>query len=186
MSRIGNAPVNIPDGVTVSMTDADVVVRGVKGEVRVPIPNGISMKRTDNQLSVARAQNDGAARALHGFIRAELSNAIIGVSHGWSRTLELVGVGYRATANGAAITLTVGFSHPVVITPPEGISFSVTESKIVIWGIHKQLVGQVAAKIRAVKKPEPYKGKGIKYEGEKIRKKAGKSAKAIGASGGVK
>lgn len=186
MSRIGNAPVLLPDGVTVSITDADVVVRGEKGELHVPIPNGISVKHIDNQLTIARAHNDGAARALHGFSRAELSNAVIGVRQGWSRTLELVGVGYRATANGAAISLTIGFSHPVVITPPKGISFSVMEGKIVISGINKQLVGQVAAKIREMKKPEPYKGKGIKYEGEIIRKKAGKSAKAIGATGAAK
>lgn len=186
MSRIGNAPVHIPDGVTVTITDADVVVQGEKGQLHVSIQSGISVKRTANQLVVARDHNDGNARALHGFIRSELSNAIIGVSQGWSKTLELVGVGYRAIANGASITLTIGFSHPVIVTPPEGISLSVTEGKIVIEGINKQLVGQVAAKIREMKKPEPYKGKGIKYEGEIIRKKAGKSAKAIGATGGVK
>lgn len=186
MSRIGNASITIPDGVTVSITDADVMVQGSKGQLRVSIQSGISVKRTANQLVVARDHNDGSARALHGFIRSELSNAIIGVSEGWNKTLELVGVGYRATANGASIALTVGFSHPVVVAPPQGISLSVTEGKIVISGIDKQLVGQVAAKIRELRKPEPYKGKGIKYEGEKIRKKAGKSAKAIGATTGAK
>lgn len=186
MSRIGNASVSIPDGVTVTITDSDVVIQGGKGQLRVSIQSGISVKRTANQLVVTRDHHNGSARALHGFIRSELQNAITGVSQGWSKTLELVGVGYRATANGTSIVLTIGFSHPVIVTPPEGISFLVTEGKIAISGIDKQLVGQVAAKIREMKKPEPYKGKGITYEGEIIRKKAGKSAKAIGATGGTK
>ncbi|OGG11859.1 50S ribosomal protein L6 [Candidatus Gottesmanbacteria bacterium RBG_13_45_10] len=186
MSRIGNAPVVVPKEVTISVDDGGVGVKGPKGEQRVMIPSGITVKAEGTNLVISRAHDDKPSRALHGFIRAELANATEGVLKGWTKTLELSGVGYRAAMSGANLVLTIGFSHPVTVVPPEGITFTVNEGKIVISGINKQIVGQSAAKIRSIKKPEPYKGKGIKYEGEYIRKKAGKSAKTVGGAPGVK
>ena len=189
MSRIGNLPITIPEGVSVKKDQNTVHIQGAKGEEIVLVPHGISLAITGQKMEVARVKdNDPHVRALHGFARAELQNAISGVSKGWAKTLELSGVGYRATLEGATLVLTVGFSHPVKIAPPTGITFAVEEGKIITSGTNKQLVGQTAASIREIKKPEPYKGKGIKYLGEKIRKKAGKAAKAIGGApaGGVK
>jgi large subunit ribosomal protein L6 len=140
----------------------------------------------DGKIEVKRSGNDKPTKALHGYVRANLDNLITGVTKGWTRVLELSGVGYRAAVTGANLTLNLGFSHPVTVVPPEGIQFSAAEGKIVVSGRDKQLVGQVAAKIREIKKPEPYKGKGIKYQGEHIRKKAGKAAKAIGGAPGAK
>lgn len=160
------------------------LVTGPKGELRIDIPPGITVSQENMHLTIARKGNDKPMRALHGFVRSELKNAVIGVTAGWSKTLELSGVGFRATNNGENLVLTVGFSHPVTIVPPKGITLNVVEGKIVVSGVSRQMVGQVAAKIRAVKKPEPYKGKGIKYQGERIRKKAGKAAKAIGGAPG--
>lgn len=185
MSRIGNAPIIIPKDVTVMVAAHEVNVSGAKGQLKVGIPDGITVSQEGDVLTVSRKNNDKPKRALHGYVRANLSNAVDGVSKGWTKTLELSGVGYRANLSGANLVLSVGFSHQVTIIPPKGIAFAVNEGKIVISGVDKQEVGQTAAKIRAVKEPEPYKGKGIKYEGEHIRKKAGK-AKAVGGAPGAK
>ena len=182
MSRIGNAVISIEKGVTVTSEKGSITVHGPKGQLAVLVPDGIEVEIADNTLRLVRKTADAA---LHGFARAVIANAITGVTHGWSRTLELSGVGYRAAMNGANLTLSVGFSHPVVITPVAGITFSVGDGNIVVSGVDKQSVGQTAASIRAIKKPEPYKGKGIKYLGEHIRKKAGKSAKAVGGTAGA-
>ncbi len=188
MSRIGNALIKIPSDVSVSTEGNQVVIKGPKGTVTRQLPEGISVTNQQEGLVVARSHEDKKTKALHGFVRATLANTISGVTQGWSKTLELSGVGYRAALSGPNLVLTIGFSHPVNIEPPEGINFQIVDGKIVVSGISKHLVGQVAADIRAWKKPEPYKGKGIKYAGEHIRKKAGKAAKAIGggAPGGAK
>lgn len=187
MSRIGNAVVSIPKDVTLTLSDVSVMVKGPKGEIMVSaFPSDITVAYDNDQVKVGRLHEDGHTRALHGLLRAQLSNAVVGVTTGWTRILELSGVGYRATMKGTSLELTVGFSHPVVFTPPDGITFSISEGKIIVSGIDKQRVGEIAAKIREIKKPEPYKGKGIKYQGEYIRKKAGKSAKAVGGAPGAK
>jgi large subunit ribosomal protein L6 len=187
MSRIGNQPIQIPQGATLEVSGGEVICRGPKGELRVRLPEHIGVKQEGAAVMVEAQTQDRRTRANHGAIRAELKNCLTGVTAGWSRTLELSGVGYRAALNGANLTMNIGFSHPVVVAPPAGVTFSVAEGKIIVSGADKHAVGQVAANIRAVKKPEPYKGKGIKYEGEHIRKKAGKAAKAIGgAPGGAK
>jgi large subunit ribosomal protein L6 len=149
------------------------MVKGPKGDLSVPLPDGIGLKQEGGNI-ILGAQ-DGSSAALHGLARATIANAVSGVSIGWSKSLELVGVGFRANLVGANLQLSVGFSHPVVITPPPGITFAVVEGKIVVSGVDRHLVGQTAANIRAVKKPEPYKGKGIRYEGEQVRRKAGKT-----------
>lgn len=182
MSRIGKTPVLVPAGVTVNVTGSDVAVKGPKGELHFPMDSHVSFETKDQIITVVNSGKGSKADALHGFFRAQLSNYIDGVSKGWTKSLELSGVGYRATVTGVNLVLTVGFSHPVTIVPPPGITFAVVEGKIVVSGIDKQLVGQMAAIIREVKKPEPYKGKGIKYVGEHIRKKAGKAAKAVGGA----
>jgi large subunit ribosomal protein L6 len=186
MSRIGNAIITVPKDVTITKGGNSVVVKGLKGELSLAIPSGLSVDVTGAEIHVVCKNNDKSKRALHGYFRATLANAIAGVGAGWTKTLELSGVGYRASLSGANLVLTIGFSHPVTIVPPQGITFSVNEGKILISGIDRQAVGQIAASIREIKKPEPYKGKGIKYEGEHIRKKAGK-AKAVGTTtGGAK
>ncbi len=183
MSRIGNQSIEIPSGVSVSVTERAIVIKGPKGELSMVPPPAITVSQEGNTVTVKR---EGDAGALHGLVRATLANAIVGVSSGWSKTLELVGVGYRAALTGSDLTLTVGFSHPVVISPPAGIVFTIVEGKVVVTGVDRHSVGQIAANVRAVKPPEPYKGKGIKYSGEYIRKKAGKSAKAVGGAPGAK
>ncbi len=182
MSRIGKTPIEIPLGVTIIKDGSELVVKGPKGELRSPLPDGIDMTIDGSVCAIICTRTDTKHLALHGFTRATLFNLIKGVTVGWTRTLELAGVGFRASITNMNLVLTVGFSHEITIVPPAGITFAVTEGKIVVSGIDKQLVGQVAANIRNVKKPEPYKGKGIKYLGEHIRKKAGKSAKAIGGA----
>jgi len=187
MSRIGNAPVVIADGVTAEVRPGEVVVRGPKGELTVTVPHGITVKQEEKNLLVTRKRNDTKIRAMHGTIAALLSNAVAGVTKGWEKKLELHGVGYRAMVQGSALQLTVGFSHPVTITPPVGITFTVADGgKITVSGIDKHMVGQTAASVRDVRPPEPYKGKGIRYAGEHIRKKAGKSAKGVGGAPGAK
>ncbi len=183
MSRIGKTPIELPQGVTVTKDGSVFVVKGPKGELRGPVPEGIDVIVKETVCTISCAKTDTKHRALHGLIRAMLFNMVKGVTDGWTKTLELSGVGFRAAVTNTNVVLNVGFSHEITITPPPGISFSVQEGKIIVSGIDKQLVGQVAANIRNVKKPEPYKGKGIKYQGEYIRKKAGKSAKAIGGAG---
>ncbi len=185
MSRIGNAIIIVPKEATVTAEGGSVVVKGPKGELRMKVPSRIHVHVADGNIEVKRTGNDKPTRALHGYVRANLDNLVTGVTKGWTRVLELSGVGYRAAVTGANLTLNLGFSHPVTVTPPPGIQFAATEGKIVVSGSDKQLVGEVAASIRAIKKPEPYKGKGIKYEGEHIRKKAGKAAKAIGGAPGA-
>lgn len=184
MSRIGNAPITIPEGTTVTINNGRVIAKGVKGEHALEIPSGLTIKQEANVLFVELKRADLSLRAIHGTTRALLANAVYGVTHTWTKVLELSGVGYRATMNGESVVLNVGFSHPVHITPPIGIQFEVKEGTIIVSGVDKFLVGLVASKIREVKKPEPYKGKGIRYKGEYIRKKVGK-AKAVGAGGGA-
>jgi large subunit ribosomal protein L6 len=186
MSRIGNAIIIVPKEVTVTQVASEMVVKGPKGELRMPLPAGVTVVLTDGQIQVKRDHNDGKKRAIHGYVRAQLSNLVTGVTKGWTKTLELSGVGFRATLTGVNLVLNLGFSHAVTFEPPAGIQFAAAEGKIVVSGSDKQLVGQVAAKIREIKKPEPYKGKGIKYQGEHIRKKAGKAAKAVGGAPGAK
>ncbi len=180
MSRIGNAPIQIPTTVTVAVTSSEVKVQGPKGNTVLPLPYGVSVSVDNQTIHVKRNGESRSMKALHGVIRAELANDIYGVTEGWKKTLELSGVGYRASLAGANLVLSVGFSHQITIEPPTGIQFAIVDGKIVVSGIDKQVVGQVAANVHAVKEPEPYKGKGIKYQGERIRKKAGKSAKAVG------
>lgn len=186
MSRIGNTPVEIPKDVTVTVSADAVVVKGAKGELTIHIPHGISIKQEGTTLLATRHRNDSKVKALHGTVIALLVNAVNGVTKGWDKKLELQGVGYRAALQGADLALNVGFSHQVTIKPPVGITFQVTDGKISVTGVDKYLVGQVAASIRGVKPPEPYKGKGIRYVGEYVRKKAGKSAKAVGGAPGAK
>lgn len=169
-----------------NVSGSSVTVIGPKGERVLTIPVGLAVSISGNQVTVARLNEERDTRALHGYFRAELQNTVVGATTLWTKTLELSGVGYRATMNGQDVVLTVGFSHPVTISPPPGITLSVTEGKITVSGSDKHAVGQVAASVRAVKKPEPYKGKGIKYVGEYIRRKAGKSAKAVGGAPGAK
>lgn len=178
-------PVSIPDGASVSLESEMAIIKGPKGQRSIPVPDGLSVSVQGKLIVVARDRDDRQTRALHGTIRSELYNAVVGVTALWRKELELVGVGYRAAMSGANLVLTVGFSHPVIITPPPDITLSVVEGNVVVSGVDKQLVGEVAAKIRAVKKPEPYKGKGIKYVGERIRRKPGKSAKAVGGAPGA-
>jgi large subunit ribosomal protein L6 len=177
MSRIGRAPIPIPDGVTVDITGQKVTVTGPKGELRHTVVEPIRVSQEDGTLVVARPTDRGPHRALHGLSRSLVANMVQGVSAGFERRLEIVGVGYRAQVRGAALELAVGYSHPVTIDPPEGIAFEVpAPTQVVVRGIDKQAVGQIAAQIRAVRPPEPYKGKGIRYAGETVRRKVGKRA----------
>lgn len=180
MSRIGKQPILIPEGVTLKIEGEKIVVSGSKGEVILTIPPGVEVKVNDKEVS---CQVKTGPASLWGLSRTLINNAIIGVSQGWTKTLELVGVGFRASVEGDELVLTVGFSHPVRFKAPPGVSFVVSENKIQVTGCDKQLVGEVAAQLRRIRPPEPYKGKGIKYQEEKIRRKVGKVAKAIGAIG---
>ncbi len=183
MSRIGNAPIIIPAGVEVLVDRAMVTVKGPKGELTTDFRSEITIKVEDNQILVSRKKEDKVSKSLHGLYRAKIANMVTGVMTGWTKNLEMVGVGYRAQGGGDALTLSVGFSHPVNIKAPENISFAVSENtKISVSGIDKILVGQIAANVRAVKPPEVYKGKGIRYAGEYVRRKAGKAGKAAGAT----
>jgi large subunit ribosomal protein L6 len=185
MSRIGKSPIIIKPGVTVTVEKDRVLVKGAKGSLSFLIPKGITVSLEDQVVNVKLSGQDGNS-ALHGLVRAQIENMVTGTHDGWTKTLVLSGVGYRAALNGANLVLTVGFSHPVTIVPPTGIQFSIVEGKIVVSGIDKQLVGQIASDIRKVRPPEPYKGKGIMYEGEHVRRKAGKSAKGVGGAPGAK
>lgn len=176
MSRIGNSPIALPSGVEVKI-DGDVVeVKGSKGTLSQKLAAGISVSVDDGTVTVSRANEERETRALHGLMRSLVNNMVIGVSEGYTKELTAVGVGYRAALKGSQLELQVGFSHPVQIDAPEGITFEVPEpTKIIVGGTDKQLVGQVAADIRAVRPPEPYKGKGIRYSDEHVRRKAGKA-----------
>jgi large subunit ribosomal protein L6 len=178
MSRIGKLPIPVPDGVDVTLDGLTVTVKGPKGELTRTMPEGVTLSRDDDEgVVVARNGESRTERSRHGLVRTLIANMIEGVTAGYSKSLELVGVGYRAAAKGSDVELQVGFSHPVLIEAPEGIALEVPQpTRINVSGIDKVLVGQVAANIRKVRPPEPYKGKGIKYEGEVIRRKAGKAA----------
>ena len=179
MSRIGKAPIDLPAGVEVAYKDDVVVVKGPKGSLSQDLDPRISVSVDDGVLTVAREGDDREVRALHGLYRALIANMAVGVSAGYSKELQAVGVGYRGALKGSTLELQVGYSHPVLIEAPEGITFEVPEpTKFIISGIDKQLVGQVAANIRAVRPPEPYKGKGIRYVDEYVRRKAGKAGAA--------
>ena len=176
MSRIGRMPIVIPAGVTVKIEDNLVAVKGPKGELSRKINKDMLLELEDSKLTVSRPSDDKDHRAMHGLSRTLIANMVIGVSTGYSKTLEISGVGYRAAKAGNNLNLTLGFSHPVVVEPPQGIAFDVpAPNRIVVSGINKETVGELAAQIRTLRKPEPYKGKGIKYEGEIIRRKAGKA-----------
>lgn len=183
MSKVGKVPITISNGVNVSIEPGKTEVTGPKGNATVIIPEGIAVEVIDGKAVVtAKNQEDRRIRALFGMFRANLANAVKGVDSGFEKKLEMVGVGYRAQMQGADLVLSVGFSHPVKFTPKDGIKMSVADNVISISGIDKAQVGEIAAEIRAVRPPEPYKGKGIKYQGEYIRRKAGKAAKAAGAT----
>lgn len=177
MSRIGNAPIEIPDGVTVTAdAENNIVVKGPKGELSRTCHKDMKIVIKDNVITVQRPSDDKNHRALHGLTRSLINNMVIGVTKGFSKNLEINGVGYRATQKGKNLNLSLGFSHPVVVEPPAGITLTApAANKIVVSGIDKEIVGEVAAKIRGYREPEPYKGKGIKYESEHIRRKVGKA-----------
>jgi len=179
MSRIGNSPIPVPAGVEITVTGRRVVVKGPQGQLQRELPGEITVRQEDSTLLVQRPDDQRHNRALHGLTRSLVANMVTGVTAGYSKDLEIVGVGYRATARGPdQLELALGFSHPVVVDAPAGISFEVpVPTRIVVKGIDKELVGQVAADIRKIRKPEPYKGKGVRYAGEIVRRKAGKAAK---------
>jgi len=183
MSKIGGKPVSIKEGVKVSIENGVVKVEGSKGNLTFPVPKDIEVKIQENRIEIAQKgkMEDRKVRALFGLTRAMISNMITGVSSGFEKKLELSGVGYRAQVQGNDLVISVGFSHPVKFVPLDGIKFEVVENNIIVSGVDKAVVGNTAAIIRAVKPPEPYKGKGIKYQGERIRRKVGKAAKAVGA-----
>jgi large subunit ribosomal protein L6 len=179
MSRVGRMPIPVPSGVSVALDGPSVTVTGPQGSLARRVPAGISVAQDGDVLVVARSDDEREQRALHGLARSLVANMVTGVTQGFHKDLEIVGVGYRATARGPqSIELALGFSHPVVVDAPEGISFEVpSPTRITVRGIDKEVVGQVAADIRKIRKPEPYKGKGIRYAGERVLRKAGKAAK---------
>ena len=178
MSRIGKAPITVPSGVDVTISGRTVSVRGPKGTLSRDIPGDIVVRQEDNTIYVERPNDERTNRSLHGLSRTLISNMVIGVTDGFSKELEIVGVGYRAEAQGQNLRLALGFSHPVNVPAPEGITFEIpAQTRVIVKGIDKELVGQVAANIRAIRKPEPYKGKGVRYLGEHIVRKAGKTGK---------
>jgi large subunit ribosomal protein L6 len=177
MSRIGKQPIDVPAGVTVTIDPGRVTVHGPKGELRQVVPQRIAIQQEDGQIVVTRPTERGPDRSLHGLTRTLVANMVEGVTNGFEKRLEIQGVGYRAALSGTDLELQVGYSHPVKIVPRKGIEFEVpTPTQVVVKGIDKQMVGQTAAEIRKVRPPEPYKGKGIRYEGEFVRRKVGKRA----------
>jgi large subunit ribosomal protein L6 len=179
VSRIGKSPITVPNGVDVSVSGSQVSVKGPKGSLERTVPGAITVRQDGDTLLVERPNDERQNRALHGLVRSLVNNMVVGVTEGFRKELEIVGVGYRATPKGpGALELALGFSHPVNITAPDGITFEVpTPTRIVVNGIDKEAVGQVAADIRAWRKPEPYKGKGVRYAGEQVQRKAGKAGK---------
>ncbi|WP_022889738.1 50S ribosomal protein L6 [Agromyces italicus] len=178
MSRIGRLPIDIPAGVDVKVDGAAVTVKGPKGELSLSVASPIEVKLEENQVVVTRPDDERSSRSLHGLTRTLIANDIIGVTQGYSKGLEIVGTGYRVAQKGSAVEFALGFSHPVTVEAPEGITLTVEgNNKLTVAGISKQAVGETAANIRKIKKPEPYKGKGIRYAGEVVRRKAGKSGK---------
>jgi large subunit ribosomal protein L6 len=177
MSRIGKSPVELPAGVSVSISPGRVMINGPLGELSQNVPQRITVEQAEGELLVKRPTDRGEDRALHGLTRSLVANMVQGVTQGFQKTLEIQGVGYRASLRGTSLELNVGYSHPVVMEPPQGITFEVPQpTQVVVRGIDKQQVGQVAAEVRRVRPPEPYKGKGIRYEGEYVRRKLGKRA----------
>jgi large subunit ribosomal protein L6 len=178
MSRIGRLPIPVPGGVEVRVDGQAVTVKGPKGELSHRVAEPIEVKLEDGTVTVARPNDENTARALHGLTRSLINNMIVGVTQGYSKTLEIVGVGYRVQAKGNNLEFSLGYSHPVTVEAPEGISFKVERPTIfTVEGIDKQKVGEVAANIRKLRKPDPYKGKGVRYQGEQIRRKVGKAGK---------
>ncbi|HEX8924109.1 MAG TPA: 50S ribosomal protein L6 [Patescibacteria group bacterium] len=179
MSRIGKQIITIPAGVTVTQNDGIVIVTGPKGTLNLNVPDRITVEIKDNEIKVARVSEDKKVKANHGTTRAHINNMILGVQNHWVKEMEIRGTGYKFAVSGNKLTVTAGYIHPVVITAPEGVAFQVAEdSKLTISGANKEVVGQVASNIRKIRKPEPYKGKGIRYLNEFIKLKAGKTAKA--------
>ena len=179
MSRIGKSPIPVPSGVDVTVNDRRVTVKGPKGSLDREIPGTITVRQEGDTLLVERPDDERQTRAMHGLVRSLVNNMVVGVTDGFTKELEIIGVGYRATAKGAdALDLALGFSHPVTVKAPEGVTFEVpSPNRIAVKGSNKELVGQVAADIRKLRKPEPYKGKGVRYLGEHVVRKAGKSGK---------
>jgi len=185
MSRIGKRPISVPKGVEIQVTDENyVTVKGPKGVLEQQLPAAMSFEREADTLTVVRPSDNREHRSLHGLTRSLLANMVIGVTDGYQRILEISGVGYRASREGKNIVLQVGFSHPIRVVPPEGVTFEVIDRRsanepqaVIIRGIDKQVVGEEAAKLRGLRPPEPYKGYGIRYRGEKVRRKAGKTGK---------
>ena len=178
MSRIGRMPVAIPGGVDVTISGREVTVNGPKGSLHLEVAAPIEVAQADGSITVTRPSDEGEIRALHGLSRSLIANMVTGVTEGYRKTLEIVGVGYRVQARGQDLEFALGFSHPVPVRAPEGITFRVeTPTRFVVEGIDKQQVGEVAANIRKLRKPDPYKGKGVRYQGEQIRRKVGKAGK---------
>ncbi|MGV8883691.1 MAG: 50S ribosomal protein L6 [Rhodoglobus sp.] len=178
MSRIGRLPIVIPTGVDIKIDGQDVAVKGPKGELTLSVKSPIQVAIEDGQLLVTRPDDERESRSLHGLTRTLIANQIVGVTDGYTKGLEVVGTGYRVTAKGSSVEFALGYSHSITVDPPAGISFTVEgNNKLTVSGIDKQAVGEVAANIRKLRKPEPYKGKGVRYAGEVVRRKAGKSGK---------
>jgi large subunit ribosomal protein L6 len=178
MSRIGRMPVTVPSGVDVTISGREVTVKGPKGTLSVQVSAPIEVKQENGVITVTRPSDEGEVRALHGLSRSLIANMVTGVTEGYRKTLEIVGVGYRVQARGKDLEFALGFSHPVPVNAPDGISFRVeTPTRFIVEGIDKQQVGEVAANIRKLRKPDPYKGKGVRYQGEQIRRKVGKAGK---------
>ena len=178
MSRIGRLPISVPAGVEVSIDGAEVTVKGSKGELSQTIASPISVSLEENTITVTRPDDERESRSLHGLSRTLINNMIIGVSEGYSKQMEIVGTGYRVLAKGNDLEFALGYSHPVSVKAPEGITFTVEgNNKLTVSGINKQQVGQVASNIRGLRAPDPYKGKGVRYAGEQIRRKVGKAGK---------
>ncbi|MDG1989916.1 MAG: 50S ribosomal protein L6 [Dehalococcoidia bacterium] len=181
MSRIGKMPIIIPEGVSIEIQGLNIKVNGPKGELNYDLMPGITMTKNDNQLTLGRSENNSRARAFHGLCRSLIANMIEGVSSGFEKRLKIIGTGYRAQISGSKLVLNLGFSHQVELEPLEGISFEVPDQNtILVTGISKQAVGQQAASIRKIRPPEPYGGKGVRYEGEYVRRKAGKAKASAG------
>jgi large subunit ribosomal protein L6 len=178
MSRIGKMPIPVPSGVEVTISGRDVTVKGPKGTLSHSVVEPITVAQDDGQLVVSRPNDERDSKSRHGLTRTLVNNMVVGVTEGYSKTLEIVGTGYRVQAKGSDLEFALGFSHPVLVKAPDGISFAVeAPTRFVVSGIDKQQVGEVAANIRKIRKPEPYKGKGVRYAGEVVRRKAGKAGK---------
>jgi large subunit ribosomal protein L6 len=175
MSRIGKKPVGVPKGVTVTIKDGQVAVKGPKGELKRRIPSGVGLKQEGDKLVATRADEGRINRAKHGLIRALVANMVQGVTKGFTRELEINGVGYKAEAKGKTVTFTLGYSHPIEFPLPQGIEAKIEKNRVIVTGIDRELLGETAAKMRSLRPPEPYKGKGVKYVEETIKRKVGKA-----------